>query len=158
MEHHGVVRTNNGNILIDEEDYSRVITYGYNITINADGYTWVNCTRGVYANLSLARLLIGCPDKMYVDHINGNALDNRKENLRVVTAQQNAFNRKGKANGLPKGVKRTKYYRYEARICINSSYYYLGSYNTAEEAGEAYKKAAADWQKDHAVHTSRPLP
>lgn len=40
----------------------------------------------------LHRLISGCPDDMFVDHINGNGLDNRRENLRIVTKGQNNFN------------------------------------------------------------------
>lgn len=44
--------------------------------------------RSVY----LHRLIMGNPDDLQIDHINGDAMDNRRQNLRVVTAAQNLQN------------------------------------------------------------------
>lgn len=40
----------------------------------------------------LHRLITGCPAELFVDHINGDGLDNRRDNLRIVTKSQNNFN------------------------------------------------------------------
>lgn len=39
------------------------------------------------------RLIMGTPDKMATDHVNGDGLDNREENLRICTQAQNLQNK-----------------------------------------------------------------
>lgn len=70
-----------------------------------------------------------------VDHINGNRRDNRIENLREVTNQQNAFNRRS--------VKGYTLYRdkYMAYITVDYKFKFLGYYGTPEAARGAYLAA-----------------
>ena len=79
-----------------------------------------------------------------VDHINGNTLDNRICNLRIVSPRINAQNCKPhkKKSKLPPGVRlREQTNRYQARITKDGKTYSLGCFNTIEEARESYKKA-----------------
>jgi hypothetical protein len=72
----------------------------------------------------------------HIDHINGNPLDNRIENLRKVTQQQNQHNQV-RAKGYilrPSGT-------YQANIGLNDKTIYLGTYATEDEARQAYLKA-----------------
>lgn len=80
-----------------------------------------------------------------VDHINGNTLDNRKENLRIVTHSQNTKNRTKSKNKTSKfkGVnfcKRSKKWR--VRIKVEYKSINLGYYTNEIEAAIAYNKAA----------------
>ncbi len=81
----------------------------------------------------------------FIDHINGNSLDNRRENLRIATNAQNLHNRKSNSTNTSgyKGVywhKPTKKWR--AKISVMGKIHYLGQYNTPEEAYAVYCKAA----------------
>lgn len=82
----------------------------------------------------------------FVDHINGQPRDNRWENLRSATQSQNMANAKSivKNSGLPRGVgdRGKGRLRYRASLKMNGKYIMLGAYETSEEAGEAYAKAA----------------
>jgi hypothetical protein len=80
-----------------------------------------------------------------IDHINGNPADNRICNLREATRSQNLANCKLYANNTTgfKGVSLDrKTGRYFASITKNQRSIPLGGYDTAEEAGAAYMRAA----------------
>lgn len=92
---------------------------------------------------SMHRLILDAPLGMLVDHINGNGLDNRRDNLRLATKGQNNYNtrlRRDNATGY-KGVKRNCL-RWVARIRIDRRLIHLGSFSTKEDAARAYDSAA----------------
>lgn len=80
-----------------------------------------------------------------VDHINGNGLDNRRDNLRIATPSQNAMNSKRHKDNRT-GYKGVTYFRrdrnYRATIYINGKVTHIGYFDTAEEAHEAYNARA----------------
>ena len=77
------------------------------------------------------------PLKFYIDHVNGNKLDNRIENLRKATAGQNQHNRVG-AKGYGFNKKRKKF---EVRLGLNHKSLFVGFFDTKEQAREAYLRA-----------------
>ena len=83
--------------------------------------------------------------KQNIDHINGIKTDNRIENLRYADYSQNGANRKVSKNnsiGL-KGVGRNGN-KYQAVIQKNGKSFYLGIFNTKEEASRKYINAAIE--------------
>lgn len=80
-----------------------------------------------------------------VDHKDGNDSNNKWDNLRAATHQQNQFNKKATGK-YAKGVvfkadaRRSK--PWSARIRINGKKVVLGSYATHDEAARAYSEAA----------------
>jgi len=75
------------------------------------------------------------------DHINSIRVDNRVENLQYITPQQNNQKRKTINGRIVKGYYLTKYGTYEAQITVDCKKIYLGSYDTEEEARQAYTDA-----------------
>jgi len=71
--------------------------------------------------------------ELIIDHISRDKLDNRIENLRPVTKQENNWNTAAKGCSFHK--KRNKWMAY---ITINRKKKYLGYYDTEEEAHEKY--------------------
>lgn len=79
---------------------------------------------------------------LVVDHINNNPLDNRLKNLQVITQRQNATKDKINKTSKYTGVcwhKATNKWR--AKISKKYKSYWLGVFDTEEEAYEAYNKA-----------------
>jgi hypothetical protein len=113
------------------------------------GYPCIYGSRLIH-RIVMAQELAIAPDDIVVDHINGNTFDARRENLRIVSLQQNNFNRKKKqkkGNGTNtsqyKGVcKKTKSKNFTSSCGINGINYHLGSFELQEEAAYAYNIAS----------------
>ena len=78
------------------------------------------------------------PDTL-IDHINGDAKDNRICNLRLSTPSQNAQNAAQAKSGLRGAVFHKGTGKWQASIRLH-----LGTFETQEEAAAAYEKAAAE--------------
>ena len=76
-----------------------------------------------------------------IDHINGDSLDDRIENLREATHSQNAWNRKSRAVGrdTPMGVRKMPSGRFQARISCHKKHIVIGVFETCELAEMAYQ-------------------
>lgn len=76
-----------------------------------------------------------------IDHINGDSLDDRSENLREATQMQNAWNHKKRSRRieLPMGVRNMASGKFQARIACNKKMIHLGTYDTPEQASAAYQ-------------------
>jgi len=148
------VRHGNHIILIDDEDYDKIKGYTWSIALRGrlsktfyiSGYKHKS-GRNAYRPF-LHRLIMDCPDGFCVDHINGNALDNRKQNLRICTQQQNSFNSNKqniKTSSVYKGVTFDKARnKYQAQIKINYKHKIIGRYETEDQAAIAYNIAALE--------------
>lgn len=79
-------------VLIDFGDFERVVK-GHNWYYDSN-YVWKHASRERHRGLT--HCILGEPPDEFrtiIDHINGDTLDNRKQNLRWVDAQENSNNR-----------------------------------------------------------------
>jgi hypothetical protein len=91
-----------------------------------------------------------------IDHIDGDAWNNSLSNLREVTNQQNAFNKRKKTNSSSDfvGVSYHKLRnKYVARIKFNNKHYHLGYFDCQIEGSKAYLTAK---EKYHGKEYIRP--
>lgn len=94
-----------------------------------------------------------------VDHISGDGLDNRRENLRVVTTaqqRQNVCRHDGvsKYRGVFWNARRGKWWAMVARGGVR---HYLGHFEDEDEAGRAAAEARTKLMT-HAVESRHPVP
>lgn len=93
----------------------------------------------------LHRLITNCPDHLQVDHINHNTLDNRDENLRIVTDGQNKQNKNGAYCNSKSGIRGVSWSKREgkwkAQIRVNFKDIHLGYFDDVEQAKVAVEIA-----------------
>lgn len=142
-------------VLIDDEDYEKINKYKYHKNITASKTVYfsrtINKGNGNRTATSLHRDIMCCKigDGKVIDHISGDTLDCRKQNLRFVSMMQNAQNRRKlkTGNGL-KGCTRWGN-KYKACICANKKIIYLGLYKTETEAHAAYCEASKKYHGEY---------
>lgn len=79
-----------------------------------------------------------------IDHVNSDALDNRRSNLRIVTAGQNTHVKQRSNKYGYKGIRKVRG-GYAGQIVDRGTIIDLGSFHTAIEAHEAYCRAAIEY-------------
>lgn len=129
-------------VLCDDADFALLSRYQW--SAHRQKHTIYARTSQNRSSLYIHRLLLGAEaEGRFVDHINGNGLDNRRENLRVVNNRQNQMNRKPVRRDGLKGIafnKKAK--RWQAAIRINDRNVHLGLFDDKYSAARAYASAA----------------
>lgn len=133
----------------DKEDYDLIKNYTW--SINDQGYViTVPFGKPIRMHILIMNRLDANDDKD-IDHINHNRKDNRKENLRIVEHFQNITYCKTYSNNTSgrKGVYWDKSRnKWMACITYNNKTYYLGRYDSFEEAVSVREKAEKEIHKE----------
>ena len=135
--------------VVDDEDFERLSKFRWS-AVNMGGrwyaYRYMkngepNPRRGV----PMHREIIST-DKMDVDHIDGDGLNNSRANLRPASRAENLWNaRKTRGKSRFKGVHfHSQNKKWRATIMANGKKHELGCHGTEEDAALAYNKAAAE--------------
>jgi hypothetical protein len=131
-------------VLISKNKIDLVKSIRWSLHTNGFGNIYVANKRKNPRITTLMHVLIS--GYKYIDHINGNGLDNRNDNLRPASKQQNAWNARpmrkkdsGKYKGVYcKNLKRGKSWE----VKVGSKY--VGRFKNEEEAARAYDAKAIE--------------
>jgi hypothetical protein len=144
-------------MLADLEDVETLARYSWFPVQNRNA-TYAAATidgRRVFAH----RLLLSAPDEFdptlgkwravaFVDHVNGNTLDNRRCNLRIATRSENQRNTRGRPRHRKSRFKGLSFYPssvrpWRATIEVGGRQLHLGYFATELDAAMAYNLAAS---------------
>ena len=143
--------------IVDPQDYQRLSKYKWRLC-RTKGKNVLYAERSVrlaggkYSRILMHRQLIEAPEGYVIDHMNGCGLDNRRANLRLATAAQNAWNsnKRNPRSGY-KGVWFAKDKRmWRASIVCKGRRKHLGYFRDKIDAAKAYDDAAKTYHKEFA--------
>lgn len=134
-----------GEVRVDLDDLEWLARWSWRL--HSGGYAFrgrkIGGRSGRYFTILMHRMILDVPHgfDVEVDHINGDRLDNRRSNLRLVTHGQNMQNRHVDGN---RGVKSFKG-KWQARATLDRVTHHLGTFDTEAEAAAA----AAEWRRQN---------
>jgi hypothetical protein len=135
--------TRNKYALVDDEDYDELNQHKW----YAHKTKNTSYVRRRQKTIHMHRVIMNPPSHLHIDHIDGNGLNNQKENLRICTGTQNQGNSKIRKDNTSdiKGVSWHKVNnKWVSHISINGKRKNLGYFSDKNEAKNAYTRAAKE--------------
>lgn len=125
-----------GRAIIDIDDIEKCKPYKWHIRISdKKPYVITSLPQTNSEKIHLHRLIMNYNGNFDIDHINGNGLDNRKSNLRIVNHSINSLNRQTQC-----GIIKVPSGNYQVRVMKDYEPIYLGTFNNYEEAVDFRKQ------------------
>lgn len=168
---------NDPNEIIDYENYCEIILYDKNSEescraiidiedkhlifnkkwcINTSGYVITGSTSPF---IYLHRLIMDAQEGDYIDHLEGNKLDNRKSKLKICTNQENSQNKTKVPSDNTSGVLGVHFdksrNKWKVEIGINGKNKYIGRFSLLEDAIIARKEAEKKYFKNISYVTNQ---
>lgn len=145
----------NGNLYRKKSTQKNVLVGSKVGTTNVLGYSVVSIKNKTYLIHRLIYWMTYGYLPKYIDHIDGNKLNNNINNLREATNQQNIFNQKTRKNS-SSGIKNVlwdkKAKKWCVRFTINYKPKHIGMYSNLEEAIQVAKDTRAKLHGKFAKH------
>lgn len=126
--------------LVDDEDYEELNKFKWYANELRKTHYAMRHMKGSHKTIILMhRVIMNCPNGMFIDHIDHNGLNNQKSNLRIVTNRQNIQNHNIIKSSKYVGVSLDKYSKkWIASIRINKKTKYIGGFDNELDAHKAY--------------------
>jgi hypothetical protein len=145
--------TNGGVTLVDDDIYELVKQHNWRRDSAANHVVRTTGPKKNRRLIRLHRFVMKAQSGQIVDHVNGDVLDNRRENLRFADKSTNAMNRGKQINNKSgyKGVSWSHAMKKWHAQMMSGVKKVLSSYHSSkEEAHEAYKEAALIFHREYA--------
>ena len=144
-----IILTQNKMAIVDDDDYYKVSKHIWCAKKSGgDIFYAIRREPMTGKHIYMHKQIILADSSVFVDHINGNALDNRKSNLRICTHRQNLCNQKlssANTSGY-RGVSWNKLCgKWHAYIKVKQKRIHLGVYKDKAEAARVYNDAAREY-------------
>lgn len=129
--------------IVDDDDFEYLNKFKWHYQAQG-GYAFRAKQHGAR---QMHRTIVNCPGGKFVDHINGDGLDNRKSNLRICTKAQNGMNRgrqKQNKSGFKGVVWNMRLKKWIAQIGCKGikKTMHIGVFNSPIDAAVAYDNEA----------------
>lgn len=129
---------------VDDSDFEWINKYTWATRLDQTRYYAITHTSRKdkkQGTVFMHTLIMNPPKGMEIDHIDGNGLNNQRNNLRIVTHSQNMMNQRSARKY--KGVFITKKGYIRTAIRVNNEIYYAGTSKTEEQAAKRYDALAS---------------
>ena len=154
--------------VVDDADFPSLIQHRwFPHKSNRNVYAVRSAYNGIRQHSKLIlmhREILGFPNGLVVDHINGDGLLNTRENLRAISNRENSFNRRftasprlqGKSSAY-KGVYRRKD-KWVAQIETCGKKFHIGTFLEENDAALAYNESAKKYFGEYAFLNQVAVP
>lgn len=141
--------------LVEKDQLEGLVEYRWYccrvISVSGKKYLYAMTKKGPDGTIAyMHRVILGSPAEMVIDHVNGNGLDNRLENLRICSHAENLCNRRkgddvrltSQYKGVSRPRARAHLNYWKADIQHEGRHIRLGRFENEIDAARAYDAAA----------------
>lgn len=135
--------------IVDDADYEALSRHSWYLH---NGYAYGRPGGRAGQKIRMHRYILGVDPLAFVDHINGDKLDNRRENLREVTKRQNNCNARVRSDNRArlKGVSKTRGGLWRARAWLHGRARQVDGFRTKVAAAIEYNIMCVQMHGEHA--------